>query len=196
MSSHTRFWQVCLTVQLPNLRTSCSLSSTHILRTLHDVQLDDRVRLVQHASAVGWTFSMICLRFNAREHRTSPSSLDFRCSDGIDRHRHEWLDYNCPEEVRETFPRYNWLILSWQDWLLCFHRQKPRVKTTTQSYLIHQPAPTTTRIWPRHPLRPLSTICPSPLVCCSEAGIYREMKSTAQSGSKNMTIFRLKLKIS
>uniref|UniRef100_A0A665VEQ3 Plexin domain-containing protein 1-like n=1 Tax=Echeneis naucrates TaxID=173247 RepID=A0A665VEQ3_ECHNA len=23
-----------------------------------------------------------------------------RCSDGIDRHRQEWLDYNCPEEVR------------------------------------------------------------------------------------------------
>ncbi|XP_014014160.1 plexin domain-containing protein 1 isoform X1 [Salmo salar] len=24
-----------------------------------------------------------------------------RCSDGIDRHRQEWLDYNCPEEAKE-----------------------------------------------------------------------------------------------
>lgn len=170
-------WQVCLRRQLPNFRTSSSLSSTHILRTLHDIQLDDRVRLVQHASAVGWNFSVICPTFNATErHFITPSSLDFRCSDGIDRHRQEWLDYNCLEEVREREPSpwYNWLILHWQHWLLCFSRQKPRVKTTTQSYLIRRPAPTTIRIWPRHHLRPLSRICPSPTVCCSEAGIYRE----------------------
>lgn len=28
--------------------------------------------------------------------------FESRCSDGIDRHRQEWLDYNCPEEVRRT----------------------------------------------------------------------------------------------
>ncbi|XP_056153377.1 plexin domain-containing protein 1 isoform X2 [Lampris incognitus] len=30
-----------------------------------------------------------------------------RCSDGIDRHRQEWLDYNCPEEAKGTCEDYN-----------------------------------------------------------------------------------------
>ncbi|XP_076008444.1 plexin domain-containing protein 1-like isoform X2 [Genypterus blacodes] len=30
-----------------------------------------------------------------------------RCSDGIDRHRQEWLDYNCPEEAKGTCEEYN-----------------------------------------------------------------------------------------
>uniref|UniRef100_H3C4V0 Plexin domain containing 1 n=1 Tax=Tetraodon nigroviridis TaxID=99883 RepID=H3C4V0_TETNG len=30
-----------------------------------------------------------------------------RCSDGIDRHRQEWLDYNCPEEAKATCEDYN-----------------------------------------------------------------------------------------
>ncbi|XP_071766147.1 plexin domain-containing protein 1-like isoform X1 [Centroberyx gerrardi] len=30
-----------------------------------------------------------------------------RCSDGIDRHRQEWLDYNCPEEAMGTCEDYN-----------------------------------------------------------------------------------------
>ncbi|XP_049916195.1 plexin domain-containing protein 1-like isoform X1 [Epinephelus moara] len=29
-----------------------------------------------------------------------------RCSDGIDRHRQEWLDYNCPEEAKGTCEDY------------------------------------------------------------------------------------------
>lgn len=28
------------------------------------------------------------------------TSVTFRCSDGVDRHRQEWLDYGCPEQVR------------------------------------------------------------------------------------------------
>ncbi|XP_028990374.1 plexin domain-containing protein 1-like [Betta splendens] len=32
-----------------------------------------------------------------------------RCSDGIDRHRQEWLDYNCPEEAKGTCEDYNTL---------------------------------------------------------------------------------------
>ncbi|XP_056902654.1 plexin domain-containing protein 1-like [Takifugu flavidus] len=30
-----------------------------------------------------------------------------RCSDGIDRHRQEWLDYNCAEEAKATCEDYN-----------------------------------------------------------------------------------------
>ncbi|XP_069560715.1 plexin domain-containing protein 1-like [Brachyistius frenatus] len=30
-----------------------------------------------------------------------------RCSDGIDRHRQEWFDYNCPEEAKGTCEDYN-----------------------------------------------------------------------------------------
>ncbi|KAM8888472.1 plexin domain-containing protein 1-like isoform 1-T1 [Synchiropus picturatus] len=30
-----------------------------------------------------------------------------RCSDGIDRHRQEWLDYNCPEEAKSTCEDFN-----------------------------------------------------------------------------------------
>lgn len=30
-----------------------------------------------------------------------------RCSDGIDRHRQEWLDYNCPEEAKGKCEDYN-----------------------------------------------------------------------------------------
>uniref|UniRef100_A0A668AJX0 Plexin domain containing 1 n=1 Tax=Myripristis murdjan TaxID=586833 RepID=A0A668AJX0_9TELE len=30
-----------------------------------------------------------------------------RCSDGIDRYRQEWLDYNCPEEAKGTCEDYN-----------------------------------------------------------------------------------------
>ncbi|KAM7381253.1 hypothetical protein PAMA_012210 [Pampus argenteus] len=30
-----------------------------------------------------------------------------RCSDGIDRHRQEWLDYNCPEEAQGNCEDYN-----------------------------------------------------------------------------------------
>lgn len=30
-----------------------------------------------------------------------------RCSDGIDRHRQEWLDYNCPEEAKGRCEDYN-----------------------------------------------------------------------------------------
>ncbi|KAM4624239.1 plexin domain-containing protein 1-like [Polymixia lowei] len=30
-----------------------------------------------------------------------------RCSDGIDRHRQEWLDYNCPEEAKGTCEDYS-----------------------------------------------------------------------------------------
>ncbi|XP_041830335.1 plexin domain-containing protein 1-like [Melanotaenia boesemani] len=30
-----------------------------------------------------------------------------RCSDGIDRHRQDWLDYNCPEEAKGTCEDYN-----------------------------------------------------------------------------------------
>ncbi|XP_041818868.1 plexin domain-containing protein 1-like isoform X1 [Chelmon rostratus] len=30
-----------------------------------------------------------------------------RCSDGIDRHRQEWLDYNCPEQAKGTCEDYN-----------------------------------------------------------------------------------------
>ncbi|XP_047464742.1 plexin domain-containing protein 1-like isoform X2 [Mugil cephalus] len=30
-----------------------------------------------------------------------------RCSDGIDRHRQEWLDYNCPEEAKGSCEDYN-----------------------------------------------------------------------------------------
>ncbi|XP_008312356.1 plexin domain-containing protein 1-like isoform X2 [Cynoglossus semilaevis] len=30
-----------------------------------------------------------------------------RCSDGIDRHRQEWLDYNCPEEAKGTCEDFN-----------------------------------------------------------------------------------------
>ncbi|XP_059180386.1 plexin domain-containing protein 1-like [Centropristis striata] len=30
-----------------------------------------------------------------------------RCSDGIDRNRHEWLDYNCPEEAKGKCEDYN-----------------------------------------------------------------------------------------
>nr|XP_020472219.1 plexin domain-containing protein 1-like [Monopterus albus] len=30
-----------------------------------------------------------------------------RCSDGIDRHRQEWIDYNCPEEAKGTCEDYS-----------------------------------------------------------------------------------------
>ncbi|XP_030610901.1 plexin domain-containing protein 1-like isoform X2 [Archocentrus centrarchus] len=33
-----------------------------------------------------------------------------RCSDGIDRHRQEWLDYNCPEEAKGTCEDYNTVL--------------------------------------------------------------------------------------
>lgn len=32
--------------------------------------------------------------------RLMVTSVTFRCSDGVDRHRQEWLDYGCPEQVR------------------------------------------------------------------------------------------------
>ncbi|XP_035469564.1 plexin domain-containing protein 1 isoform X2 [Scophthalmus maximus] len=33
-----------------------------------------------------------------------------RCSDGIDRHRQEWLDYDCPEEAKGTCEDYNTVL--------------------------------------------------------------------------------------
>uniref|UniRef100_A0A3B4EZ81 Plexin domain-containing protein 1-like n=2 Tax=Haplochromini TaxID=319058 RepID=A0A3B4EZ81_9CICH len=33
-----------------------------------------------------------------------------RCSDGIDRHRQEWLDYNCPEEAKGMCEDYNTVL--------------------------------------------------------------------------------------
>uniref|UniRef100_A0A3Q0THS9 Plexin domain containing 1 n=1 Tax=Amphilophus citrinellus TaxID=61819 RepID=A0A3Q0THS9_AMPCI len=33
-----------------------------------------------------------------------------RCSDGIDRHRQEWLDYSCPEEAKGTCEDYNTVL--------------------------------------------------------------------------------------
>lgn len=43
----------------PLILDPSSLSPTHILRALHDIQPDHGVRLVQHTSAVGWVLSKI-----------------------------------------------------------------------------------------------------------------------------------------
>lgn len=49
---------------------SPSLSSTHNLRPLPDIQLDHRLRLVQHNSTVGWDFESRILQWNRSEPRS------------------------------------------------------------------------------------------------------------------------------
>lgn len=41
------------------------------------------------------------------------TSVTSRCSDGVDRHRQEWLDYGCPEQVRPAQVSYNQLLVLW-----------------------------------------------------------------------------------
>lgn len=95
-------------VDIVYLFLSSSLSSTHILRTLPDIQPDDWLRLVQHASTVGRNSERFISWWSVQsEVLLILSSLSFRCSDGIDRHRQEWLDYNCPEEVRYISHSHN-----------------------------------------------------------------------------------------
>lgn len=85
---------------------SSSMSSTHVLRSLPNIQLDNRLWLVQHTSTVRRNSHSRKRDLSCFEAVESPAPLillllSFRCSDGIDRHRQEWLDYNCPEEVRQ-----------------------------------------------------------------------------------------------
>ncbi|XP_055085624.1 plexin domain-containing protein 1 [Periophthalmus magnuspinnatus] len=51
-----------------------------------------------------------------------------RCSDGIDRHRQEWLEFNCPEESKGRCEDYN-----------------PVPEETTVSHLVSSPTATTTK---------------------------------------------------
>lgn len=83
---------------------SYSLSSTHKLWSLPNIQPDGRLWLVQHDPAVRWNSQSSVWKIIEAIECMHPLSLITirlcsRCSDGIDRHRQEWLDYNCPEEV-------------------------------------------------------------------------------------------------
>lgn len=85
-----------------NLSSSSSLSSAHVLWTVPDIQPDNWLWLVQHTSTVGGSSAgLTCSEAVENLALLIMFLLLFcRCSDGIDRHRQEWLDYNCPEEVR------------------------------------------------------------------------------------------------
>lgn len=39
------------------------------------------------------------------------TSVALRCSDGVDRHRQEWLDYGCPEQVSPAQVTYHQLLI-------------------------------------------------------------------------------------
>lgn len=148
-------WQSSLNIHRTKFRYcvshSSSLPSAHILWSLPNIHLDNRLWLVQHTSTVGWNSKDLSCS-EAIENLASPLilfSLSSRCSDGIDRHRQEWLDYNCPEEVRYISHVYS------REMMMIFHcflshscghslRLKAHVRTTTQYYLRDLWVPSTT----------------------------------------------------
>ncbi|KAL0984445.1 hypothetical protein UPYG_G00141640 [Umbra pygmaea] len=74
----------------------------------HRVEIDT-VKIMNHSAfeftplptCLQHTTCEICLMSNLTNGCGWCNTLQ-RCSDGIDRHRQEWLDYNCPEEAKES----------------------------------------------------------------------------------------------
>uniref|UniRef100_A0A1A8BKU6 Guanylate cyclase n=1 Tax=Nothobranchius kadleci TaxID=1051664 RepID=A0A1A8BKU6_NOTKA len=70
-----------------------------------------------------------------------------RCSDGIDRHRHEWLDYNCPEESKGRCEDYDPVL--------------PEGSMSSYNHSSAGPTPSTADIEEQLVTRDLQTIAPT-----------------------------------
>ncbi|XP_010902663.1 plexin domain-containing protein 1 isoform X2 [Esox lucius] len=74
----------------------------------HRVEIDT-IKIINHSAfeftplptCLQHTSCELCLMSNLTKGCGWCNTLQ-RCSDGIDRHRQEWLDYNCPEEAKES----------------------------------------------------------------------------------------------
>lgn len=101
-----------------------SLPPTQQLRAVSPLQPHHRLRLVQHPAEVPPT-QMMLLKVYMAGHNVSVCVLlcVVRCSDGIDRHRQEWLEFSCSEEVQNTQQPHShslsWMHLScsWTNFL-------------------------------------------------------------------------------
>ncbi|XP_056433532.1 plexin domain-containing protein 1-like, partial [Gadus chalcogrammus] len=70
-----------------------------------------------------------------------------RCSDGIDRHRQEWLDYNCSEEAKRSCADYS----PWGTDATSPPSLWTSNGSTSSSSLLHLPEADVTQTGPPHP---------------------------------------------
>uniref|UniRef100_A0A6Q2Y8V3 PSI domain-containing protein n=1 Tax=Esox lucius TaxID=8010 RepID=A0A6Q2Y8V3_ESOLU len=117
----------------------------------HRVEIDT-IKIINHSAfeftplptCLQHTSCELCLMSNLTKGCGWCNTLQ-RCSDGIDRHRQEWLDYNCPEEVRqyrhggdeeaETFHRATIVFHDNIIWSFSFRQKRVSVRATHRGSL-------------------------------------------------------------
>ncbi|KAM8837474.1 plexin domain-containing protein 1-like isoform 2-T2 [Spinachia spinachia] len=98
---------------LARLPSSQPSANQRTIYEYHRVEIDTK-RIVSGASfeltplptCLQHTSCDLCMTSNLTAGCAWCNTLQ-RCSDGIDRHRQEWLDYNCPEEAKGLCEDYN-----------------------------------------------------------------------------------------